>query len=68
MKLTWACFCLTNLTTFDRRALVSSKTKVSKEVYTLHLEKEALMRCSDAELTWRVIKFHYLIVFFLKRF
>ncbi|KAL9436957.1 hypothetical protein AB3S75_022908 [Citrus x aurantiifolia] len=36
-----------------RRALVSSKTKVSKEVYTLHLEKEALMRCSDAELTWR---------------
>ncbi|KAH9724073.1 Structural maintenance of chromosomes flexible hinge domain-containing protein GMI1 [Citrus sinensis] len=35
------------------RALVSSKTKVSKEVYTLHLEKEALMRCSDAELTWR---------------
>ncbi|KAJ4726669.1 Protein defective in meristem silencing 3 [Melia azedarach] len=36
-----------------RHALVSSKTKVSKKVYTLHLEKEALIRSSDSELTWR---------------
>ncbi|KAL5738591.1 hypothetical protein ACOSP7_031352 [Xanthoceras sorbifolium] len=36
-----------------RSALVSSKTKVSKTVYTLHLKREALLRCSDSELTWR---------------
>ncbi|KAJ0103641.1 hypothetical protein Patl1_05164 [Pistacia atlantica] len=36
-----------------RRALVSSKTKVSNKVFTLHLEREALLKCSDSELTWR---------------
>ncbi|KAL5738604.1 hypothetical protein ACOSP7_031365 [Xanthoceras sorbifolium] len=36
-----------------RSALVSSKTKVSKKVYTLHLKREALLRCSSSELTWR---------------
>ncbi|KAK3229718.1 hypothetical protein Dsin_001599 [Dipteronia sinensis] len=34
-------------------ALVSSKTKVSKKVYTLHLKREDLLGCSDSELTWR---------------
>ncbi|KAI8565060.1 hypothetical protein RHMOL_Rhmol03G0231500 [Rhododendron molle] len=36
-----------------RRALVSSKTKESKMVYTLHLEREALLRRSGSEKTWR---------------
>ncbi|KAK2635775.1 hypothetical protein Ddye_030567 [Dipteronia dyeriana] len=36
-----------------RSALVSSKTKVSTKVYTLHLKREDLLACSDSELTWR---------------
>ncbi|XP_044505503.1 structural maintenance of chromosomes flexible hinge domain-containing protein GMI1 isoform X4 [Mangifera indica] len=36
-----------------RRAIVSSKTKVSNKVFTLHLERDALLKCSDSELTWR---------------
>ncbi|KAG5558852.1 hypothetical protein RHGRI_008715 [Rhododendron griersonianum] len=36
-----------------RRALVSSKTKESKMVYTLHLEREALLSRSGSEKTWR---------------
>lgn len=36
-----------------RRALVSSKTKDSKNVYTLHLEREALLSHSGSEKTWR---------------
>ncbi|KAK1571160.1 hypothetical protein Q3G72_012800 [Acer saccharum] len=36
-----------------RSALVSSKTKVSKKVYTLHLKREDLLGCSDSELSWR---------------
>ncbi|KAJ6376123.1 hypothetical protein OIU77_000983 [Salix suchowensis] len=36
-----------------RRALVSSKTKESKKVYTLHLEREALLRSSGSEPTWK---------------
>lgn len=39
-----------------RHALVSSKTKESKMVYTLHLEREALLRRSGSEKTWRVTK------------
>ncbi|KAJ0013184.1 hypothetical protein Pint_20891 [Pistacia integerrima] len=34
-------------------ALVSSKTKESNKVLTLHLEREALLKCSNSELTWR---------------
>ncbi|CAK7324185.1 unnamed protein product [Dovyalis caffra] len=36
-----------------RRALVSSKTKESKKVYTLHFEREALLRSSGSEPTWK---------------
>ncbi|KAF8379725.1 hypothetical protein HHK36_029172 [Tetracentron sinense] len=36
-----------------RHALVSSKTKESKKVYTLHLEREALLSSSGSEQTWR---------------
>ncbi|GFS32246.1 Yippee family putative zinc-binding protein [Actinidia rufa] len=36
-----------------RRAVVSSKTKKSKKVYTLHLEREALLSSSGSEKTWR---------------
>lgn len=36
-----------------RCALVSSKTKESKKVYTLHLEREALLSSSGSDLTWR---------------
>ncbi|KAK9265431.1 hypothetical protein L1049_003556 [Liquidambar formosana] len=34
-------------------ALVSSKTKESKKVYTLHLERKALVSHSGSERTWR---------------
>ncbi|XP_019189024.1 PREDICTED: uncharacterized protein LOC109183399 [Ipomoea nil] len=36
-----------------RRAVVSSKTKASKKVYILHLEREDLLSCSSSEKTWR---------------
>ncbi|KAJ6297076.1 hypothetical protein OIU78_022744, partial [Salix suchowensis] len=36
-----------------RRALVSSKTKESKKVYSLHLEREDLLRSSGSEPTWK---------------
>ncbi|KAJ9680038.1 hypothetical protein PVL29_021800 [Vitis rotundifolia] len=36
-----------------RCAVVSSKTKESKKVYTLHLEREALLSSSGSDLTWR---------------
>nr|GLL20039.1 hypothetical protein DM860_016599 [Ipomoea trifida] len=36
-----------------RRATVSSKTKASKKVYILHLEREDLLSCSSSEKTWR---------------
>ncbi|XAR52203.1 hypothetical protein NMG60_11020145 [Bertholletia excelsa] len=36
-----------------RYALVSSKTRMSKKVYTLHLEREALLGSSSSEKTWR---------------
>ncbi|XP_043816102.1 structural maintenance of chromosomes flexible hinge domain-containing protein GMI1 isoform X2 [Manihot esculenta] len=36
-----------------RRAIVSSKTKESRKVYTLHLEREALLSSTHSELTWR---------------
>ncbi|XP_024438485.2 structural maintenance of chromosomes flexible hinge domain-containing protein GMI1 isoform X2 [Populus trichocarpa] len=36
-----------------RRALVSSKTKESRKVFTLHLEREALLRSSGSEPTWK---------------
>lgn len=39
-----------------RRALVSSKTKSSRKVYTLHLEREALLSSSGSELSWKVCK------------
>ncbi|XP_062120131.1 structural maintenance of chromosomes flexible hinge domain-containing protein GMI1-like isoform X2 [Humulus lupulus] len=35
-----------------RHALVSSKTKGSKKVYTLRLEREALLSCSGSEFKW----------------
>ncbi|GLT63657.1 hypothetical protein SLA2020_362030 [Shorea laevis] len=36
-----------------RHAVVSSKTKESNKVYTLHLEREALLGSTGSELTWR---------------
>ncbi|XP_059434267.1 structural maintenance of chromosomes flexible hinge domain-containing protein GMI1 [Corylus avellana] len=36
-----------------RRALVSSKTISSRKVYTLHLEREALLSSSCSELSWK---------------
>ncbi|XP_021909410.1 uncharacterized protein LOC110823351 isoform X2 [Carica papaya] len=36
-----------------RHALVSSKTKSSKKVYTLHLEREALLSQNNSGVTWR---------------
>ncbi|KAA8540048.1 hypothetical protein F0562_026740 [Nyssa sinensis] len=36
-----------------RHAMVSSKTKNSKKVYTLHLKREALLNNSGSEQTWR---------------
>ncbi|XP_019189020.1 PREDICTED: uncharacterized protein LOC109183396 [Ipomoea nil] len=36
-----------------RRAVVSSKTKASKKVYILHLEREDLLSCSSSDKTWR---------------
>ncbi|KAL2540263.1 gamma-irradiation and mitomycin c induced 1 [Abeliophyllum distichum] len=36
-----------------RGAVVSSKTKNSKKVYTLHLERDALISSSSSEKTWR---------------
>lgn len=39
-----------------RRALVSSKRKSSRKVYTLHLEREALLSSSGSEFTWKVCK------------
>ncbi|KAJ6297077.1 hypothetical protein OIU78_022745, partial [Salix suchowensis] len=36
-----------------RRALVSSKTEESKKVYSLYLEREALLRSSGSEPTWK---------------
>lgn len=36
-----------------RRALVSSKRKSSRKVYTLHLEREALLSSSGSEFTWK---------------
>ena len=36
-----------------RRALISSKTKRSKKVYMLHLERESLLSSSSGQ-TWRV--------------
>ncbi|RAL46965.1 hypothetical protein DM860_016599 [Cuscuta australis] len=36
-----------------RRAIVSSKTKASKKVYILHLERDDLLNCSSSENTWR---------------
>ncbi|KAH8492181.1 hypothetical protein H0E87_021675 [Populus deltoides] len=36
-----------------RLALVSSKTKESRKVFTLHLEREALLRSSGSEPTWK---------------
>ncbi|KAJ9172218.1 hypothetical protein P3X46_015483 [Hevea brasiliensis] len=36
-----------------RCALVSSKTKESRKVYTLHLEREAMLSSTHSELTWR---------------
>ncbi|CAI0397449.1 unnamed protein product [Linum tenue] len=36
-----------------RRALVSSKTKTSSKVYTLHLEREALLKKSNSEQSWK---------------
>ncbi|KAL5567763.1 hypothetical protein UlMin_024338 [Ulmus minor] len=36
-----------------RRTLVSSKTKISKKVYTLHLAKEALVSNSGSEHNWK---------------
>ncbi|XP_059304587.1 structural maintenance of chromosomes flexible hinge domain-containing protein GMI1 isoform X2 [Lycium ferocissimum] len=36
-----------------RRASVSSKTKESKKVYVLHLDRESLLRCSSSQQTWR---------------
>ena len=38
-----------------RRTLVSSKTKISKKVYTLHLAKEALVSNSGSEHNWKVL-------------
>lgn len=40
-----------------RHALVSSKTKESKKVYTLYLERDALLSGTGSEKTWRVISF-----------
>lgn len=36
-----------------RRTLVSSKTKASTKVYTLHFQREALLSRSGSEKTWR---------------
>ncbi|CAH9140870.1 unnamed protein product [Cuscuta epithymum] len=36
-----------------RRAIVSSKTKESKKVYVLHLERDDLLNCSSSEKTWK---------------
>ncbi|CAN1250771.1 Structural maintenance of chromosomes flexible hinge domain-containing protein GMI1 [Linum perenne] len=36
-----------------RQALVSSKTKQSSKVYTLHLQREALLKKSDSEQSWK---------------
>ncbi|KHN14095.1 hypothetical protein glysoja_033322 [Glycine soja] len=36
-----------------RRASVSYKTKHVKKVYTLHLEREALLNTSSSQLTWK---------------
>ncbi|KAJ6297085.1 hypothetical protein OIU78_022751, partial [Salix suchowensis] len=38
---------------YYRRALVSSKTEESKKVYSLYLEREALLRSSGSEPTWK---------------
>nr|XP_016468595.1 PREDICTED: uncharacterized protein LOC107791112 [Nicotiana tabacum] len=36
-----------------RRASVSSKTKESKKVFVLHLERESLLSCSSSQHTWK---------------
>ncbi|KAL8463498.1 hypothetical protein ACS0TY_034229 [Phlomoides rotata] len=36
-----------------RRAIVSSKTKTCNKVFTLHLEREALVSASHSENCWR---------------
>lgn len=41
---------------YFRYAVVSSKTKKSKKVYILHLEREALLNSSGSELTWKVME------------
>nr|XP_016460857.1 PREDICTED: uncharacterized protein LOC107784267 isoform X4 [Nicotiana tabacum] len=41
-----------------RRTSVSSKTKDSKKVFVLHLERESLLSCSSSQQTWRVEIFH----------
>lgn len=38
-------------------ALVSSKTKYVKKVYTLLLERKALLNASNSKLTWKVFMF-----------
>ena len=40
----------------SRRALVSSKTKLSKKVFILHLEREALLSNSGSEQNWKVME------------
>ena len=40
---------------YCRRAVVSSKTKQSNKVFTLHMEREALVSASHLENCWKVI-------------
>lgn len=37
-----------------RHALISSKTKDSRKVYTLHLDREALLSRSNSDSNWKV--------------
>lgn len=42
---------------YCRRAVVSSKTKGSNKVFTLHMEREALVNASHTENCWKVIDY-----------
>jgi hypothetical protein len=57
-KLDWFPFFL-----YNRSAIVSSKTKESSKVFTLHLSREALLEKSSSELSWKVV--HLLSLLFI---
>lgn len=63
--LSWLPFLSPCLLHYCRRTVVSSKTKESKKVCTLYLERDALLSSSGSEQTWRVIKLF--LQFILKR-